>query len=46
MHVPHYNDEGGADSVGSSLLRPKKMFNDKIIFGNNPIGTIDTEPMR
>ena len=28
------------------FLRPKKMFNSKMISGEDLLGTIDTEPMR
>ena len=42
----NYNDEGSPDSVGSSLFTAQKMFNSKMISGEDLLGTIDTEPMR
>ena len=43
----NYNDEGNPDSVGSSLFCSlKKMFNGKMISGDDLLGIIETEPMR
>ena len=41
----NYNEGAPIRSV-APFLRPKKMFNSKMISGEGLLGTIDTEPMR
>ena len=42
----NYNDEGSPIRSAAPFLRPKKMFNSKMISGDDLLGTIATEPMR
>ena len=41
-----YNDKGAPIRSAAPFLRPKKMFNSKMISGDDLLGIIDTEPMR
>ncbi len=42
----NYDEKGAPIRSAAPFLRPKKMFNSKMISGYDLPGTIDTEPMR